>query len=84
VLATPQFHHWHHSAESEAVDKNFAVHLPAIDLVFGTFHLPGDRWPSRYGLEGDPVPESYPRQLLYPFRPSTFGSIARATPKASL
>ena len=28
VLATPQFHHWHHGAEPEAVDKNFAVHLP--------------------------------------------------------
>ena len=70
VLATPQFHHWHHSAESEAVDKNFAVHLPVIDLVFGTFHLPGNRWPARYGLEGDPVPENYARQLAYPFRPS--------------
>jgi hypothetical protein len=49
------------------VDKNFAVHLPVIDLVFGTFHLPGHRWPARYGLEGDPVPESYLRQLAYPF-----------------
>lgn len=41
-----------------------------IDLVFGTFHLPGDRWPARYGLEGNPVPESYARQLAYPFYPS--------------
>jgi len=80
VLATPQFHHWHHSAESEAVDKNFAVHLPVIDLVFGTFHLPGDRWPARYGLEDDPVPESYVRQLVYPFRPSAspLGPVTRA------
>jgi lathosterol oxidase len=67
LLATPQFHHWHHAAESEAVDKNFAVHLPAIDWVFGTFYLPGRRWPARYGLEGDPVPEGYGRQLVYPF-----------------
>jgi len=36
VLATPQFHHWHHAAEPEAVDKNFAVHLPIIDVLFGT------------------------------------------------
>ena len=68
LLATPQFHHWHHAAESEAVDKNFAVHLPVIDWVFGTFYLPGRRWPARYGLEGDPVPEGYGRQLVYPFR----------------
>ena len=67
LVATPQFHHWHHAAESEAVDKNFAVHLPVIDRIFGTYYLPGDRWPARYGLEGDPVPEGYTRQLLYPF-----------------
>src|SRR3989449_1628282 len=70
VLTTPQFHHWHHSAESEAVDKNFAVHLPVIDLVFGSFHLPRDRWAAGYCLQGDPVPENYTRQLAYPFRPS--------------
>ena len=46
MLATPQFHHWHHGAEHEAVDKNFAVHLPVIDWLFGTFHLPKDRWPA--------------------------------------
>lgn len=27
VFATPQFHHWHHGAEPEAIDKNFAVHV---------------------------------------------------------
>jgi lathosterol oxidase len=43
-VATPQFHHWHHASEHEAVDKNFAVHLPVIDAVFGTMHLPA-RWP---------------------------------------
>ena len=48
----PSSIHWHHAAESEAVDKNFAVHLPAIDWVFGTFHLPGLRWPRAPGLRG--------------------------------
>ena len=47
--------------------KNFAVHLPLIDWVFGTYYLPGDRWPVRYGLEDDPIPEGYARQLVYPF-----------------
>jgi hypothetical protein len=31
VVATPAFHHWHHSADREAVDKNFAVHTPVWD-----------------------------------------------------
>jgi lathosterol oxidase len=68
LVATPQFHHWHHAADAEAVDKNFAVHLPVLDVVFGTAHLP-DRWPSRYGLCGGAAPpDGYVRQLLWPFR----------------
>lgn len=69
VLATPQFHHWHHAAEKAAVDKNFAVHLPIIDMIFGTAHLP-DRWPSAYGISGgDQPPDGYVRQLWWPFGP---------------
>jgi sterol desaturase/sphingolipid hydroxylase (fatty acid hydroxylase superfamily) len=68
VLATPQFHHWHHGAEPEAVDKNFAVHLPLLDRLFGTCYLPGDRWPTSYGLaDGATVPPGYVRQLVDPF-----------------
>jgi lathosterol oxidase len=68
VMATPQFHHWHHGAEREAVDKNFAVHLPLLDRLFGTCYLPGDRWPASYGLAGGkPVPSGYVRQFVDPF-----------------
>jgi len=68
VLATPRFHHWHHAAEPEAVDTNFAVHLPVLDVVFGTAYLP-DRWPSAYGLTAAPrPPRGYLGQLLWPFR----------------
>jgi lathosterol oxidase len=66
VLATPQYHHWHHAVEP--VDVNFAVHLPVIDRIFGTQYLPRDRWPSTYGLAGAPVPGGYWRQLAHPFR----------------
>ncbi|HUF47582.1 MAG TPA: sterol desaturase family protein [Vicinamibacterales bacterium] len=68
VLVMPRFHHWHHSAAPEAVDKNFAVHLPWIDRLFGTHHLPDDRWPETYGIACDPVPEGYWTQLVAPFR----------------
>lgn len=70
IFATPQFHHWHHGAEREAIDKNFAVHLPLLDMIFGTFHLPGDRWPAFYGVHSNDVPESYLGQWIYPFLPS--------------
>jgi sterol desaturase/sphingolipid hydroxylase (fatty acid hydroxylase superfamily) len=68
VLATPQYHHWHHAVDP--VDVNFAVHLPVIDRLFGTQYLPRDRWPVEYGLTGAPVPAGYLAQLAYPFRRS--------------
>lgn len=67
VIATPRFHHWHHGVEKEAIDVNFAIHFPVIDMVFGTFHMPEDRWPEGYGIGGHPVPKGFIRQFLYPF-----------------
>jgi sterol desaturase/sphingolipid hydroxylase (fatty acid hydroxylase superfamily) len=68
LIGTPQYHHWHHSAEPEAIDKNFAVILPVIDQVFGTLYLPEGKWPKAYGIEGNPVPEEFVPQVVYPFR----------------
>jgi lathosterol oxidase len=73
LLATPEFHHWHHAREP--VDKNFAVHLPCIDRIFGTAWLPGG-FPTTYGLAGETVPEGWLRQLRWPFR----SAAARSAP----
>jgi lathosterol oxidase len=70
VVVTPRFHHWHHARSPEAVDKNFAVHCPWIDRLFGTSHVPDGRWPEAYGVEGAPVPDGWLRQLLWPLRPA--------------
>ncbi len=67
-IAMPRYHHWHHAIEREAVDKNFAVHLPMIDRWFGTHYLPGDAWPKGYGVAGITAPEGYFRQMLWPLR----------------
>lgn len=68
LVATPAFHHWHHSADAEAVDKNFAVHTPVWDILFGTYYLP-DRWPGAYGLRGARrVPGRWMTQFIDPFR----------------
>lgn len=66
LIATPAFHHWHHSAETNALDKNFSVHTPVWDILFGTYYLP-DAWPTRYGLSGGgKVPSRWFAQLVYP------------------
>lgn len=67
-LVTPQFHHWHHSDQSEAIDKNFAIHLPIWDRLFGSYHLPKERWPDHYGVQGEKAPEGFFKQLYWPFR----------------
>ena len=67
-FVTVRYHHWHHAAHPEAVDVNFAIHLPFIDRVFGTFYLPKDDWPRRYGLVGSSVPRGFFAQLLAPFK----------------
>ncbi len=68
LLATPQYHHWHHAAEPQAVDKNFAVHLPVLDRLFGTHYMPG-RWPKAYGVTaGTKVPAGWVRQFLHAFK----------------
>ncbi|MBK8064139.1 MAG: sterol desaturase family protein [Betaproteobacteria bacterium] len=67
VIATPEFHHWHHTSDEEGLDKNFASFLPLWDRVFGTAHLP-DHWPKNYGTVEFQPPETWVGQLLYPFR----------------
>ncbi len=66
-VVTPRFHHWHHGIDREAVDVNFAIHFPAYDRLFGTYHLPPFAWPSGYGVP-EQIPRGYRAQFMYPFR----------------
>jgi sterol desaturase/sphingolipid hydroxylase (fatty acid hydroxylase superfamily) len=68
VLVTPRFHHWHHAADPAAKDRNFAVHFPWIDRLFGTHYLPEAAWPARYGVLADEPPDGFAAQLTWPFR----------------
>lgn len=69
LIATPRFHHWHHTADAEVLDKNFAVHLPFLDKIFGTYYFPKELWPATYGVsDADLPPSGFFAQLSYPFR----------------
>src|SRR5207237_1164252 len=67
-LVTPRYHHFHHATEAEAIDKNFAVHLPVLDRMFGTQFLPETRWPRAYGVSDGPVAKTHLAQIRGPFR----------------
>lgn len=65
-LIQPRYHHWHHTSQTEAIDKNFAIHFPWIDRIFGTHYLPKDKWPDTYGLHNEKMPAGFWRQTFYP------------------
>jgi sterol desaturase/sphingolipid hydroxylase (fatty acid hydroxylase superfamily) len=69
VIVTPNFHHWHHSQDAEAIDKNYAAHFAFLDYLFGTAAKADRKWPNEYGVVGDYVPKSFVKQLWFPFKP---------------
>ena len=68
VIATPAFHRWHHTSQSEGRDRNFAGLLPVWDRLFGTYYLPEGHGPEIFGVDGPPLPTGWLEQLVYPFR----------------
>ena len=67
LIVTPDFHHWHHSSEREAIDRNYAAHFAFIDYLFGTAVKSDRRFPGKYGVVGDYMPSTYVKQQLFPF-----------------
>ena len=67
VIVTPNFHHWHHSQDQEALDRNYAAHYAFIDYLFGTAVKSTRLWPDRYGVLGDYVPNGFVKQFKFPF-----------------
>jgi len=69
VVATPNFHAWHHKIDCHKV-ANLSTMFPFWDLLFGTFELPqGDPQSWRFGLtEYEDLPRSLYQELVEPFR----------------
>jgi sterol desaturase/sphingolipid hydroxylase (fatty acid hydroxylase superfamily) len=67
LLVTPNFHHWHHSQDKEALDRNYAAHFAFLDHLFGTAVKADREWPERYGVKGDYMPNGFGRQQAFPF-----------------
>jgi len=67
IIATPQYHHWHHSSQTPAIDTNYSVHTPLFDRLFNSYHMPVEHWPSDYGTV-KPLPKTFLGQMFYPFK----------------
>jgi sterol desaturase/sphingolipid hydroxylase (fatty acid hydroxylase superfamily) len=67
LVVSPEFHHWHHGAEREAHDRNYASLVACWDVLFGTVYLPRGRRPSRYGIE-ERLPGGWIGRFIHPFR----------------
>ena len=89
LLATPEFHHWHHSKDCALRDKNFAGQLPFLDAIFRTAYMPKGRRPTSFGIV-EPMRQHYLLQLAMPFHPTetrpdaTAAEASRASPHRSL
>ena len=70
VLVTPRYHHWHHARHADYLDANYAIHLPLVDMLMGTFKRPSPRaWPEQYGvMKPETVPDGLIAQTLMPFQ----------------
>ncbi|NRR30221.1 sterol desaturase family protein [Oxalobacteraceae bacterium] len=68
LIVTPDFHHWHHSSDDVAIDRNYAAHYAFLDHLFGTAIKGQTGFPEKYGVQGDYMPDGYVRQLMFPFR----------------
>jgi sterol desaturase/sphingolipid hydroxylase (fatty acid hydroxylase superfamily) len=67
IVNTPELHHWHHSNELDARNRNYCTFLPIWDLLFGTFFMPAGRRPQVYGIDQE-MPSSFTGQLVHPLR----------------
>lgn len=69
LVVLPRYHHWHHAREKDYVDANYAIHLPLVDMLMGTFKLPPrGEWPAEYGvLKPETVPPGILAQHWAPF-----------------
>jgi sterol desaturase/sphingolipid hydroxylase (fatty acid hydroxylase superfamily) len=72
IFTTPQYHHWHHCEDPKYYGKNFASVFPCIDMLFGTYYLPGKIWPEGTGVHEAQYPKGFIKQTIYPFSKSPF------------
>ncbi|MGB1586038.1 MAG: sterol desaturase family protein [Thermoplasmatota archaeon] len=65
LIATPAYHHWHHSDDPMRYNTNYSL-FPWIDGLFGTKFISDER-ATTFGVPGY-EPGGYVKQMIEPFR----------------
>ena len=68
LIASPRFHRWHHADVPEAHGKNLANLIPAYDVFFGTYYVPGPCRAPMGALKSGIDDKNPVRIWLYPFQ----------------
>ncbi len=71
LIAGPELHRWHHSADLAEAQSNYGNNLIIWDTVFGTRFLPKDRRLGRIGIGNPHWPHGFLAQLAAPFTTPT-------------
>jgi sterol desaturase/sphingolipid hydroxylase (fatty acid hydroxylase superfamily) len=67
IIVMPKFHHWHHSDEKIAINKNYAWQIAFYDTIFKTAVFE-EKYPSSYWVTNKKnYPEWILKQTIYPF-----------------
>ena len=70
IFVSPAMHRWHHAAEAEAFDTNYATVFSIFDRAFGTYRVPGP-CTVPLGVTDEMVASLY-GQMIHPFKPSSY------------
>jgi sterol desaturase/sphingolipid hydroxylase (fatty acid hydroxylase superfamily) len=66
VLVTPQFHRLHHSTAAGEGCSNYGFVLPIWDILFQSHTDPVATEVRAVGIEGDPIPHRFLKELYWP------------------
>lgn len=72
IFVSPNMHRWHHDAGKNGVNKNFCTIFAFIDYFLGTYYVPDNSLPKKYGAGmkalDDIENKNIIKELLYPFK----------------
>jgi sterol desaturase/sphingolipid hydroxylase (fatty acid hydroxylase superfamily) len=72
IFSSPNFHKWHHALDTKALNRNYVIVFPFIDLLFGSYYMPSRQPPEQLGIflhdTKQPVPTGYLNQFFYSFK----------------